>query len=236
MKQSNHKLLFTLFKPLLFRIVRPVIQKVVAKQIADSFTKGDAFAYEIHKDAQRAAEAAKDDPENAQNIYSRYVSAAQKRITDNKQKTQNVASNTKVNMAVTQQDSIFKNISLPGGISTKATEFKELAAKGDRWESPVFGIGSAAASTDIPRLTPVSRKPHNAASGNVRGSGIPQTHGTSSNTFGTGNNSGGFTNQVDQAFSRDGDQDLSLKSKPNGNPTTGGTTLGSNNPVLSGNA
>lgn len=74
-------------------------------------------------------------------------------------------------MAVTQHDSIFQNIKLPGGISTKATEFKDLAAKGDKWESPVFGIGSAQESTDVPHLAPVTRKPHSAASGSVHGGG-----------------------------------------------------------------
>jgi hypothetical protein len=80
-------------------------------------------------------------------------------------------------MAVTQHDSIFQSIRLPGGISTKATEFKDLAAKGDRWESPVFGIGSAKESSDIPKLAAVTRKPHNAASGGVRGGSGLQSSG-----------------------------------------------------------
>lgn len=135
-----------------------------------------------------------------------------------------------MNMAVTQHDSIFQNINLPGGISTKATEFKDLAAKGDKWESPVFGIGSAAESTDIPKLSPVTRKPHNAASGSVRGQNLQSSGGNLSSpgygqdTNGTshgynqgvgassaapgmpgypttnGAPSGGFSNQVDQAF------------------------------------
>src|SRR5271154_7384963 len=85
-------------------------------------------------------------------------------------------------MAVTQQDSIFQNISLPGGISTKATEFKELAAKGDKWESPVFGLGSAQESTDIPQLAPITRKPHSTAAGTVRG-GNHSTSGTNTSAF-----------------------------------------------------
>ena len=59
---------------------------------------------------------------------------------------------------MTQHDSIFPNIKLPGGISTKATEYKELARKGDKWESPVFSIGSARESTNVPKVSPVSRK------------------------------------------------------------------------------
>eukprot|EP00262_Sarcandra_glabra_P002056 TRINITY_DN12314_c0_g1_i1.p1 TRINITY_DN12314_c0_g1~~TRINITY_DN12314_c0_g1_i1.p1 ORF type:complete len:151 (+),score=15.41 TRINITY_DN12314_c0_g1_i1:34-453(+) len=74
---------------------------------------------------------------------------------------------------MTQQDSIFKNISLPGGISTKATEYKDLAAKGDKWESPVFSIGSASESTTLPKATAVARKPHQTRTGGVRGSNHP---------------------------------------------------------------
>ena len=172
LKQSNHKLLFAIAKPLLLRVMRPVIQKVMEKQIKDAFNQGDQYAWEIHQEAQKAVAAAQDDPANAPNMYSRYASAIQARMTEKKQKAQDVASNTKVNMAMTQHDSIFKNIKLPGGISTKATEYKELAAKGEKWESPIFGIGSASPSSDVPRLAPVSRKPHSAASGSVRGGGI----------------------------------------------------------------
>jgi len=63
-------------------------------------------------------------------------------------------------VAVTKHDSIFKDISLPGGISTKATEFKELAAKGEKWESPVFSIGSAKETASLPKIAAVTKKPH----------------------------------------------------------------------------
>jgi hypothetical protein len=72
---------------------------------------------------------------------------------------------TQVNMAVTQHDSIFKNISLPGGISSKATEYKDLAAKGDKWESPIFSIGSAKETSSLPKVAQVTRKPHGRAGG-----------------------------------------------------------------------
>lgn len=245
-KQSNHKLLFGLAKPILLKVMRPVIQKVLEKQIRDSFTQADAYLYDIHQKAQRAVERAKANPspENVSNIYKEYVTAIQKKMTAKKEGAQDKVSNTKgkshvassisaetnsvpVNMAVTQHDSIFKDLKLPGGISTKATEFKELAAKGDKWESPVFGIGSAAESTHLPALSPVTRKPHNAASGSVRGSGLQSTGGNLSSpgqsqgsnaasygyNQGTGASAGdagspttngvpsaGFSNQVDQAF------------------------------------
>ena len=214
-KKSNHKLLFGIAKPILLTVMRPAIQKVLEKQIAESFSKADAQAFAIHQEAQKAIEAAKVDPENAPTLYQQYVNAVQRDITQRKAKAEQVASNTKgvsyvqfftvrtnsflVNAAVTAHDSIFQNIKLEGGISTKATEFKELAAKGDKWESPVFTIGSAKESTDIPKLAAVSRKPHSTAQSAVRGSGT-----TSSAPNGSYTN--GFTNEVDQAFDRGNDQ------------------------------
>ena len=271
MKQSNHKLLFNLFKPLLLKVMRPVITKVLEKVIRDNLNKADAYAYGVHQEVQRAKQAAKNDPQNAKNIYSQYVTAAQKKMTAGKQKTQEASQDKSVNIALTQHDSIFKDIKLPGGISTKATEYKDLARKGEKWESPVFSIGSARETTDLPRVTPVSRKPHNAASGGVRGA---QNIESGESTFGQAeprvdsgrggygqdseystdggygqpgygqtNGSAGFSNQVNQAFDNTPSQDFSLKNNTgaiNGTPTgpnassTGGTTLGLNNPVLSG--
>jgi hypothetical protein len=224
LKQSNHKLLFNIAKPLLLKVMKPVITKVIEKQVRDNFEKLDAFAWDIYQDVQKAAKQSANDPDNADGIFQQYLQAYQRKITAQKNKAQEKASKTTgmqqvslsdftnkllVNMAITKQDSVFKDISLPGGISTKATEFKELAAKGDKWESPVFGIGSAKESTDIPKLTPVTRKPHSTASGVVRGG----NHPTSGQDTGSGynptmtspgsngvNQTSGFSNQVDQAF------------------------------------
>lgn len=168
-KQSDHKLLFNLFKPLLLVVLKPVIVKVLEKVIKDNLNQADQTAYSIYQQAQREAQAAKDNPEQAQNIYQRYVSAAQRKLAEGKQKTAEVAADKKANIAMTQHDSMFKDIKLPGGISTKATEYKDLAAKGDKWESPVFSIGSAKETTSLPRANPITRKPHNTASGSVRG-------------------------------------------------------------------
>ncbi|KAI9733437.1 MAG: hypothetical protein M1834_003521 [Cirrosporium novae-zelandiae] len=190
-KKSKHKILFALFKPILLKAIRPALQKALEKQIKDSFTQADAMAYDINQDVKRAKKAALNDPENAQNIYQQYAQATQKRFMASKQKVDR-AKESKVNMAVTQQDSIFKDISLPGGISTKATEYKELASKGEKWESPVFSIGTAPESKDIPQLAQVTRKPHNATSGGLR-----SANGATYNS-GAAN----FSNQVDQAFSK----------------------------------
>ena len=201
-KQSNHKLLFSIAKPILLKVMKPVITKVIEKQIKDAFEKGDAYVYSIYQDAQRAQNAAKQDPENAQNVFSFYQEAWQKKMTAKKEAAKEKSSNMEVKMAMTKHDSMFKNISLPGGISTKATEYKELAGKGNRWESPVFSIGSARESSDIPQLARVSRKPHNTASGGVRGGNHPgQSTSTSSyeggnlgsgNTGGYGSNTGDY--------------------------------------------
>ena len=252
LKQSKHKLLFNLFRPLLFAVLRPAVGKVLEKLIKDQVHEADGKAYAIHQEAQRAAEAVQNDPENAPNIYNRYVTAAQTTLLKNKKKTEEATADKKGNVAMTQLDSIFPEIKLPGGISTKATEYKQLAGKGDKWESPVFGIGSAGESTNIPRATDVSRRGHNVTSGGVRG---PQNLEPGQSTLGQAeprtetSNTAGFGNEVNQAFGTN--NDLSLKGTgPTANGgvadgttgttagTTGttGTTLGMNNPVLSGSA
>lgn len=170
LKKSNHKLLFNMFKPLLLKVMRPAIQKVLEKQIKDSVNQLDSLLYEIKVEADKAEAEAKrnPDPQNLQNMYQRYVSAAQRRVMQGKEKKKQLQERTKdtqVNMAVTQHDSIFKNISLPGGISSKATEYKDLAAKGDKWESPIFSIGSAKETSSLPQAPKVTRKPHGRAGG-----------------------------------------------------------------------
>ena len=267
LKQSNHKLLFNLFKPLLFRVITPVVAKVLGKVIKDKLNQADQMAYGIYQEVNRAKETAKQDPEQAQNIYQQYVTAAQKKFAQGKQKSAEVSADKKANVAMTQHDSMFKDIKLPGGISSKATEYKDLAMKGDKWESPVFGIGSAKESTNLPRVTPVSRKPHNAASGGVRGpqniepgestlgqvqpkttgsstgAGYGQTSGAEYGTATTqgydqtNGTTGGFSNQVNQAFDNSATNDYSLKNDAgaiNGSNAGSGTLLGMNNPVLSG--
>ncbi|KAL1797709.1 hypothetical protein ACET3X_004315 [Alternaria dauci] len=194
MKKSNHKLLFNMFKPLLLKVMRPVIQRVLEKQIKDSANQLDGILFDIKTEADRAEAEAKrnPDPQNLQNMYQRYASAVQHRIMQGKQKKEQIkekTSDTQVNVAVTQHDSIFKNISLPGGISSKATEYKELAAKGDRWESPIFSIGSAKETSSLPQVGKITRKPHGRAGGysssgdDSRGLGASQGVNPSANQY-----------------------------------------------------
>ncbi|KAH6658163.1 hypothetical protein BKA67DRAFT_512291 [Truncatella angustata] len=171
--KSNHKMLFALAKPLLLKVLRPAIQKVAEKQIKDQFNQFDEIMYKVKQEADRAENEVKDDPSQAQNIYQRYATSLQKQVFQGKKKAENVAADKKVNIAVTQEDSIFPNIKLPGGISSKATEYKELARKGEKWESPVFSIGAASKSTDLPRAPEIRRKAHKTSS---------PTHNQSDNT------------------------------------------------------
>lgn len=215
--------------------MRPVIQRVLEKQIKDSVNQLDALIYDIKREADKAAEDAKrnPDPENIQNIYQRYAAAANKRLMQGKQKKAQLeerAKDTKVNMAVTQHDSIFKNIELPGGISSTATKYKDLAAKGDKWESPVFSIGSAKETSSLPKIAAVTRKPHG------RPGGYGPTPGTESSAPYTGSGQGqGLANQMDGAFYTNGGL-----SSTNGGLSSGvgqpkyNTSLGDQNPVLQG--
>jgi len=160
LKQSKHKLLFSLFKPIMLKVLRPALQKAVEKAIKDQATQLDSLLFQVKQEADRAIDEARSDPERTPNIYNRYATAIQKRALQTKQKAQEVAADKKVNYAITKEDSIFPDINLPGGISTKATEYKELARKGERWESPVFSIGQASKSTDIPPAPRIERKKH----------------------------------------------------------------------------
>lgn len=253
LKQSNHKLLFKLFKPLLFKVLRPVIQKAVETQVRQNVQKLDGICWEAKKEADRAEAEAKrnPDPENIQNMYQRYFTALQKQFTQGKEKKEEVQADKKVNVAVTQQDSIFRNISLPGGISTKATEYKDLAAKGDKWESPVFSIGSASESTNLPKVSAVSRKPHNVTQGGVRGGSEPGStgagYGTGAATGATAGNgllnsgangsatgTSGFANQVDGAFNSATGNKFNTGSNVASGDDGAHTTLRDHNPVLRG--
>jgi len=171
----------------------------------------------------------------------------------NKQQAEKKVSETKVNVAVTKQDSIFPDIHLPGGISSKATEYKKVAMEGDKWESPIFKLGSASTSSDIAKAPQVTRKDHSVTEGGVRG---PQNVGNTTSTTnqlsdpavqsaGTTNGAATngttsvFSNQVDQAFSKEGTPTAALNGKTNSTTNgiaTGNTTLGTNNAVLTGSS
>lgn len=208
LKKSSHKILFNTFKPMLNRVVRPALQKVIESQIRSAFENGDAFANDIHTEAKRAQEAAREDPENAPSIFSRYADAMRARSQAKAKEAEGaVKRDTKVQTVMTLHDSLFPDVKLPGGISTKATEYAELAGKGERWESPIFSIGSASESSDLPVQTPVTRKAHTTADG---------TAGTNGSSKATKS----FSNEVDQAFVNDKTQNLGDGIKAGANGTT----------------
>ncbi|KAJ6090135.1 hypothetical protein N7486_008950 [Penicillium sp. IBT 16267x] len=238
LKKSKHKILFTTFKPMLFRVVRPTLEKVIEAQIREAFNKADAWANEISIEAKKAAEAAREDPENAPSMFSRYADAIRARTQAKAKQAEAVVKHTKVQTAMTLHDSMFPEIQLPGGVSTKATEYADLAAKGERWESPIFSIGSASESSNIPPAGQVTRKPHTTAAdsgaGGVAGSvaggaaGNAAAAGASGSTGaaaagGTkvdGYPSRGFSDEVDQAFVNEkGASDIKSTNVPTHVPT-----------------
>lgn len=176
LRKSNHKILFAIFRPMLFSIVRPALESVLTKQIRDAFLNGDEFAYKVHLEAKRAEEAANDDPENKRNAYTRYMDAVRARLEAKKEEEKKKPKRgTKFQTPATLHNSLFPNVVLPGAVSTKATEYEDLAKQGERWESPVFNIGTAAESTDIPKPASITRKPHQTTEGKLVGPGGGRT-------------------------------------------------------------
>lgn len=207
LKESKHKVLFSVFKPMLFNVVRPALESVLTKQINEAFVKGDEFAYEVHLEAKKAEEAAKNDPEKKRNAYARYMEAVRAKMNAKKEENKKKPKrDTKVQTPATLHNSIFPDIVLPGAVSTKATEYEDLAKKGERWESPVFSIGKAAESSDIPKPAAITRKQHQTAeSKRVEPDGKTQADGASK----TGRteeaySSRGFADEVTSAIG-DGD-------------------------------
>ncbi|QKX64203.1 uncharacterized protein TRUGW13939_11376 [Talaromyces rugulosus] len=206
LKKSKHKLLFNIFKPTLFNVVRPAVQKILEKQIKEAFVKADAFAYQVQTEAQRAQEAARDDPENSANIFSRYADATRQILTEKKKQAEGTPKrDTTVQVAMTHQDAIFKDIKLPGNVTNKATEYKEKSAQGDRWHSSVFDWGKAAPSKSLPKAGDITRKPHTTADSTLRNT--TQTNGAGANGHVLGTNgatNGNFKKEVDRAFDTNG--------------------------------
>jgi len=156
LKKSNHKILFNLFRPLLLKVMRPAIQKAAEIQIRNSFDQLDREVYQVYADAQKTIKAAQesDDPQEAGQMFQSYIQAIQKRLIALKEKQ----SDTKVNIAASKYSSMFKNINLPNGISTRATKYKDMAKQGDEWRSPIFDIGTAKPTSDLPKPKKITRK------------------------------------------------------------------------------
>lgn len=197
LRKSKHKLLFQTFRPLLFRIVRPALEKVVEQKIREAFVNGDNFAKEIHTEAKKAQDNAKKaNPEDDTSIYSRYLEVFRKKMDQKKQAAQAEAKrDTKVQASATLRDSQFPDIKLPGGLTTKATEYAERAEKGEGWQSDIFSVGSAAESKDIPAPEPVTRKSPRSTGGTTSAAAA-----TAATAGGGGAAAGGFTDEINNAF------------------------------------
>ncbi|KJR89898.1 uncharacterized protein SPSK_05930 [Sporothrix schenckii 1099-18] len=168
MHKSQHKLLFTVFKPILMRVMRPVLQKVLEKTIRDNFNKWDTTLYTIKQDADRAGRELDVDPDEAgskPNSYNRFFTAARKHMEDSKERKKVEAKkkaadldDKKLNIAYTKEDSIFPHINLPGGFSSKASRYRAMANEGDNWQSPVFTLGSAGTTKSVPKPSVIEKK------------------------------------------------------------------------------
>lgn len=60
LRKSKLKTPFCLAKPVMMRIIRPILQKVLEKQIKDQFDQYDALAYQIKQEADRAKQEVSD--------------------------------------------------------------------------------------------------------------------------------------------------------------------------------
>ncbi|TQV94629.1 hypothetical protein V2A60_005654 [Cordyceps javanica] len=193
LKKSKFKGLFAIFKPVLLRALRPALQKAVEKAIKDKCNEFDRTLYELKKEAERAGETPGEDGKKT-NFFKRFYDAGQQRALKNKQEQEKLKKNKsddnkKINITMTDDESIFPDLKLPGGVSSKATEYKQLALKGEKWESPVFSIGKASKSTDIPAAPQIVNKTRGAGNGAAHGNGLAAgEHGLASgNGLATGN-------------------------------------------------
>lgn len=163
LEKSKFKMPWNLVAPILTKVLNPAITKVVEKVLKQQFGQWDQAAWEIKQDANKTLEESRRSTDGKKpNMYSRYASSAKdyfnKQKEEQKKKAANKTADKKVNIAYTMHDSIFPDIKLPGATSEKATKYKDLADQGDKWQSPVFSLGKASKSNDIPRAPKIHEK------------------------------------------------------------------------------
>ncbi|KAJ8100768.1 hypothetical protein POJ06DRAFT_111354 [Lipomyces tetrasporus] len=176
LKKSNHKLLFSIFRPLLIAVAKPALKVVLQKQIREAFDQLDETSYKIHQDKKRIAADISNNPdvEKKPSSIEMYLHATRSELLRQKEKKvrekeiKGTKAEGKFNVAMTQDDTILKDIVLPSGFtSTKATMYKKMAAEGDRWMSEVFNIGTAAPSKNISAPPDISRRTREEAAQDV---------------------------------------------------------------------
>lgn len=188
LNKSKFKLPFNLIQPVLTKVMRPVITKVVEKVLKQQFQKWDHAAWEIKQDANHTLEESRSATGGKKpTMYTRYFDSMKKYMDaqkeEQKRKAADKTADKKVNISYTMHDSIFPDVKLPGATSEKATKYRDLAQQGDKWQSPVFSIGKASSSNDIPRAPQIhekleekhifeeTRKRNAAEKANVKGNG-----------------------------------------------------------------
>ncbi|BFZ59546.1 hypothetical protein YB2330_000557 [Saitoella coloradoensis] len=161
LKKSNHKLLFNLFKPLLMGIIKPVIQKVAEKKIAEQFDTLDHLLYSVYKETKREQNTYTDD-EATPNTTKLYLQTLMKRVSANskekKDKAAETAQDKHAAVTVSRSGGMFKNVVLPSGFSNRAEEYKRMGQEGRDWTSPVFDLGSAKPTDRIPEPKKIIRR------------------------------------------------------------------------------
>lgn len=205
-KESKHKALLTVGKSFMMAPLTKAIGKAVELAIKQKFEEADAFAYRIKLEADKVRKEAQNDPENIPNIYREYLSAIQREMAKGQkkaQKAQEAVQDKEFKMVMTMDESMFPNIILPGGISRKATEYKELAKQGDGWKSNVFGIGRAKPSNNFPTPKEVTRKPHSVAQGGLRS---PQNASNTKSATGQSGYNGNQQGYPQQGYAQGGQQ------------------------------
>lgn len=157
--KSKHKLLYSIFRPLLMSVMRPAIGKAAEAIIKKQLEDVDQKLYRVHKQVQREkAKAKKGDPEGAIEDVKKYFNQMRRNMNEKSEKAKEKTANTEVNVAATLDGSHLKNKKLPGVTSGLATEYKQKAREGQDWHNELFTLGSVGPSSNIPEPKPITRK------------------------------------------------------------------------------
>ena len=82
LKKSNHKTLFSFFKPIFMAVIRPAIVKAAEARIRKSFDQLDEQLWLIQNEYNKAKEAAENQPpQDTENMVNMYIHAIQRHFT-----------------------------------------------------------------------------------------------------------------------------------------------------------
>jgi len=192
--KSNHKLLYSIFRPLLMSIMKPAIAKAAEVQIRKSLQDADSYLYSLYKEVQKEKRRVENKPADEKvGELKMYTNMIQRRFNESKEQKKrraeevaNRAKQTKVNVAATREGTIFKDVKLEGGVTSNiATDMKRRAREGEDWHSPMFSIGSARESSHIPKPKEIRRKSPNERA-TINGGDHPNANATGSHAGSSG--------------------------------------------------